>query len=623
MAIGELHQNALALLRHGDLAAAERAYGELLKEQPDDFLALHRLGCIAMQTGRQLEACGLLQRAVGLNSNSAAAHRNLGAVLTRLGRSREALASYDRALALESDCAQTHAARAAVLCALERFDQAVLGFDQAIALQPAWPRLHGARAATLGLAGRVEEALRGYDTALELDPGNAAAHRERGTLLLSLDRPDQALPNLERAAELEPDNGHVHINHASALRALRRNAEALASWDRALQVDPQCAAVYVGRGPALQDLERPEEALASCERAIALEPDCAAAHLNRGGALCDLNRLDEALASIERAVALDPGCSPARCNAGMLHLQLGRFASGWSLYEQRPDALAAAARPQPRWRGDESIVEKTLFVRAEQGFGDTIQFCRYAPLLEARGARVVLSVYAPLRRLMQGLSSTIQILGDGETPQEFDFHCPLLSLPLAFGTTLDTIPRMPHYLAAEPDRIARWRGRIGNRGFRIGICWQGNPHNAAEVGRSPPLAMFAPLAALPGVRLISLQKHHGTEQLAAMPPGMTVEELGEEFDAGPDAFLDAAAVMEGLDLIITSDTSIAHLAGALGRPTWVVLKHVPEWRWLVNREDSPWYPTLRLFRQSRRGDWEGVFADVRRALIDRCGGADR
>ena len=623
MAIGEIHQSALALLRQGNLNAAELAYAEMLKERPNDFLALHRLGCIAMQTGRDREALERLQRAVSLKPDSAAAHRNLGAVLLRLERPREALVSYDRAIALEPDCAQTHATRASVLCGLQFYEEALAGFDRAIALQPLWPRLHSGRAATLALAGRVEQALVGYNTAIRLDSGNVAAHREQATLLLALDRPDEALPSLDRAIALEPDNVHVHNDRGAALRALRRNAEALVSFDRALELNPQYLQACINRGPALQDLQRPEEALASCERAIALEPGCAAAHLNRGGALRDLNRLEEALESIERAMALDPDCAPARCNSGLLHLQLGRFASGWPLYEQRPDGLAAANWPQPLWHGNESICDRTLFVHAEQGLGDTIQFCRYALLAEARGARVVLSVHRCLRRLIGRLSPTIRILEAGESPERFDLHCALLSLPRAFGTSIDTIPAMTRYLSAEPDRVARWRQRLGNEGFRVGICWQGNPRNAAEVGRSPPLAMFAPLAALPGVRLVSLQKHHGTEQLAALTAGTAVKELGDEFDSGADAFLDAAAVMESLDLIISSDTSIAHLAGALGRPTWLVLKHVPEWRWLMNREDSPWYPTMRLFRQSRRGDWQGVFAAVHGALVQRTGSAAR
>ncbi|MBV8403910.1 MAG: hypothetical protein JO203_06930, partial [Gammaproteobacteria bacterium] len=314
----------------------------------------------------------------------------------------------------------------------------------------------------------------------------------------------------------------------------------------------------------------------------------------------------------------------ARFNAGVLQLQLGRFEAGWSLYDNRPSALATAGWPQAWWRG-EDLRDKTLFVHCEQGLGDAIQFCRYLLLAEARGARVVLSLDDRLRRLLRGLSPTIRFVGPGEKPEHFDFHCPLLSLPGAFATTLETIPGMTRYLSAEPERVAVWRQRLGTEGFRIGICWQGNPNNAQDVGRSPPLEMFAPLAAIPGVRLISLQKYHGLEQLAAGPAGMSIEQLGEEFDSGPDAFIDTAAVMESLDLVISGDTAIVHLAGALGHPAWVALRHVPEWRWLLSGAYSPWYPTLRLFRQSHRGDWAGVFAAMRAALVELRGmaGHDR
>ncbi|HKF98699.1 MAG TPA: tetratricopeptide repeat-containing glycosyltransferase family protein, partial [Steroidobacteraceae bacterium] len=504
------------------------------------------------------------------------------AVQARLGRSSEALASYDRAIELEPCDEQSHLARSAALRAL----------------------------------GRSEEAVASCEKLLERNPQCAEAHVNRAAALQELQRAEDALVSCERAIALQPDCAAAHLNRGISLHALDRTAEALASWDRVLQLDPQSAPAYLSRGAALQALQRPEEALASCERAIALQPDCAAAHLNRSGALRDLNRFEEALASIERAITLDPEAAPARFNAGVMQLQLGRFDPGWSLYENRLSALATSAWSHPFWRGRESIRDKSLFVHCEQGFGDTIQFCRYLTMAEAHGARVVLSVDDRLRRLLRSLSPTIRFLGPGERPERFDFHCPLLSLPRAFGTTIDTIPVMMRYLAVEADRVTHWRQRLGDEGFKIGICWQGNPRNPQDVGRSPPLEMFAPLATLPNVRLISLQREHGLEQLAAKPAGMTVEELGGEFEPGrPDSFLDAAAVMEGLDLVISGDTAIAHLAGALGRPTWVALRHVPEWRWLLDREDSPWYPTLRLFRQSCRGDWAGVFAAMRRALI--------
>jgi tetratricopeptide (TPR) repeat protein len=648
MATAELHQSAWALLRQGNLNAAALAYAEVLKERPDDFLAVHRLGCIAMQTGRDQEACGFFRHALSLDSSSAAAHRNLGSVLGRLGRPSEAVASYERAIALEADCAHTHAARAELLGSLGRHEEALAGFERAITLQPAWGKLHRerarllllldrpqealrtldsvaalepanehdhlARAAALRSVGRNEEALASCDKALELQPQFADAYVNRAAALLDLERPQEALACCDRAIALQPDGALAHLNRGAALQAVQRHAEALDAWDRVLQLDPQCAQAYLNCGPALQVLQRPEEALASCDQAIALQPDCASAHVNRSDALRELRRFDEALVSIERAITLDPAAPAARFNAALMQLQLGRFAVGWKLYENRPTALAAAAWPYPYWRG-EDLRDKTLFIHCEQGMGDTIQFCRYALLAEARGAEVVLLVDDRLRRLLQGLSSTIRFVGPGERPEHFDFHCPLLSLPLAFGTTLDTIPCPTRYLSAEPERVARWRERLGSEGFKIGICWQGNPHNAQDIGRSPRLEMFAPLSGIPAVRLISLQKHHGTGQLALRPAGLRVEELGDEFDSGPDAFVDAAAVMETLDLVISSDTSIAHLAGALARPTWVPLRYVPEWRWLLEREDSPWYPTLRLFRQNRRGDWMGVFAAMQRALL--------
>jgi tetratricopeptide (TPR) repeat protein len=649
MATTELHQSAWALLRQGNLNAAALAYAEVLKEQPDDFLAVHRLGCIAMQTGRDQEACGFFRHALSLDAHSAAAHRNLGAVLGRLGRPSEAVGSYDRAIALEPDCAHTHAARAQLLGSLGRHEEALGGFDRAIALQPAWGKLHRerarllllldrpqealrtldsvsaleppdeqdylARAAALRSVGRNEEALASCDKALELKPRCAEAYVNRAAALLDLERPAEALACCERAIALQPDGSLAHLNRGAALQAMQRHAEALAAWDRVLQLDPQSAQAYLNCGPSLQVLERPEEALASCDQAIALQPDCAAAHVNRSDALRELCRFEEALVSIERAITLDPAAPAPRFNAAVMQLQLGRFDVGWKLYESRPTARAPAAWPNPCWRGEE-IRDQTLFVHCEQGMGDTIQFCRYALLAEARGARVVLAVDDRLRRLLQTLSPTIRFLGPGERPEHFDFHCPLLSLPLAFGTTLDTIPCTTRYLSAEPERVARWRERLGSQGFKIGICWQGNPRNSQDIGRSPRLEMFAPLASIPAVRLISLQKHHGLEQLAAKPAGLRIEELGEEFDSGPDAFIDAAAVMETLDLVISSDTAIAHLAGALARPTWVPLRYVPEWRWLLDREDSPWYPTLRLFRQNRPGDWTGAFAAMQRALLD-------
>lgn len=538
--------------------------------------------------------------------------------LLRSQRLEEALAGFTQASALEPDSARFHAARAGVLCDLRRLDAALAGFDRAIELEPRWVWLHLSRGATAFIAGRMELALASYDEVLALEPGSAAGHKGRGAVLLNLNRPDEALLSLDKAVEQEPRSAEAHQGRGSALRALGRNTEALASWDAAVKLNSGWALPYTNRGPALQDLERPEEALESCDRALALGFDSVETHINRGGALHDLGRLEESLASYERAMALEPRSASAHCNAGLMYLQLGRLETGWRLYERRPEASSKSAAPTQRaWRACEGFAGKTLFIEWEQGFGDTIQFCRYVKLAEERGARVLFAVQDPLRRVLAGLSTTVQFLGETATPREFDFHYPLLSLPLAFGTRMANIPCLERYLSAEPARAARWGERLGTHGLKVGICWQGNPRNRAETGRSPPLRLFAPLAAIPGVRLISLQKGPGVEQLADLPPGMTVEVLGEEFDGGPDAFVDTAAVMDNLDLVITCDTSVAHLAGALGRPTWLALKHIPEWRWFLDREDSPWYPAHRLFRQTRRGDWDSVFAAMRAALLER------
>ncbi|HTT83069.1 MAG TPA: glycosyltransferase, partial [Rhizomicrobium sp.] len=355
-----------------------------------------------------------------------------------------------------------------------------------------------------------------------------------------------------------------------------------------------------------------------------LQPEFAEAHNNRGGALQDMERMDEALRSFERAIELKPGFADAYWNKALYKLLTGQFAEGWQLHEWRKrksEPLGDRTFPQPAWSGREDIAGKTLFIHSEQGLGDTIQFCRYAILARARAAQVIFAVPDALEHLLRDLHPSIRIVGQRAVPPPFDYHITLLSMPLAFQTTLDNCPADIPYLRAEPDRVDRWRERLGSEGFKIGICWQGNPKGDVDIGRSFPLQCFERIAAIPNVRLISLQRYTGIEQLAQLPPGMKVETLGSEFDSVPDAFVDSAAVMESLDLVITSDTAMAHLAGALGRPAWVALKRVPDWRWLLDRSDTPWYPTLRLFRQKRRGEWRSVFDAMHDRLLEQLAGA--
>jgi tetratricopeptide (TPR) repeat protein len=611
-----LREHAIALHRAGRFAEAERVYADVLQRDPADFDVLHRQGVIALETGRYARAVELIGRALALQP-SVAAYFHCGAALRQLGRPAEAVASFDRAIALQPDCVEAHNNRGIALQELQRPAEALSSFEHALALRPQSAELHNNRGNILRHLRRFPDALASYERALALEPNLAAAHNNRGLTLQSLRRYAEAAASYRRALELQPQLAEAHNNLGTVLYQLGQPAAALESCGRALQLQPEMRGAHSNLGSALRDLERPEEALAHYDLAVRQEPQQADHHCLRGNALLDLQRIPEAIASYERAIELNPRHAQAHFNKGLCLLLSGELAPGLQLYEWRREVKAAPAPAVagPVWLGDEDLAGKRLFVHADHALGDTLHFCRYAPLAAERGARVVLAVQPQLRELLSGLGPAIEIVARTAPPERYDFHCALSSLPLAFRTTLADIPARIPYLFADPLRVARWRQRLGDAGYRIGIVWQGS-RNRIDIGRSLPLEMFARLATIAGVRLISLQKGAGREQLR-QSNDLPVEDLGEEFDTGPQAFLDSAAVMSSLDLIITCDTALAHLAGALGRPTWIALKHVPEWRWLLDRADSPWYPTARLFRQSRRGDWAGVFAEIHDELVRR------
>jgi tetratricopeptide (TPR) repeat protein len=491
-------------------------------------------------------------------------------------------------------------------------------------------------------AGRLAEAEQVYRQVLAAVPGHADSLHMLGVIALQCGQPQAAVACIDQAIAIKPSTAMFHVNRAAALLTLRELDAALAACQAALRLQRNSAEAAQVMGHVLSDLGRPEEALGAYRDALRHKPDLPDLYNNMGLVLRQADRLEEAVVALRQAVKRAPRDAQAQGNLGgvlkelgrpvealecyraalrlqpddpVLHLNLGialllagQFDAGWEEYEWRFRAGAARVPPctQPCWNG-EDLTGRTLLIRAEQGIGDTIQFCRYVTMAAARGP-VALEVPPGLRRVLRDLPA--RIIDAGGVLPMFDLWCPLLSLPRLFGMQAPA----PPYLTADADRVAVWRERIGAHGRRIGIAWQGNPDSAAERGRSIPLREFAPLAQVPGVRLISLQKHHGLEQLAGVPDGLRIETLGDDFDAGPDAFIDTAAVMQCLDMVITSDTSVAHLAGALGRPVWVGLQHVPDWRWLLEGEDCLWYPTMRLFRQTRRGDWGGIFARMAELL---------
>ena len=498
-----------------------------------------------------------------------------------------------------------------------RLQQAVAAYQDVL-------RLDGANAGAmhgLGLLlqqnGQHALAVDVISQAIAIDPKVAGMYANRGLALGALGRLEEAVADHARATALAPALAPAHVNLAGALRSLGRLDEALQSYDRALALQPARADAHTDRGAVLEALGRLDEAVAAYDQALALAPGQVAAWFNRGNALKKLKRLADAIASYERAIALAPDFAMARYNLAVCLLLEGRFAPGLPEYEWRkraPDFSDNRTFATPALSAADDLRGKTLFIYPELFLGDVIQFARYARLAVERGARVALAAPASLHALLRTLGPGIELLPRDAEPATFDHHCALLSLPLAFGTSLETIPADVPYLSAEPGRMARWGARLSGEGFRVGVCWQGSTQAyAAPMQRSFPLAELAPIAQIPGA-LISLQKHEGLDQLAALPAGMAVEALGEAFDAGPDAFLDAAAVMAACDLVISADTATAHLAGALGARTWIPLPFVPDWRWLLDRSDSPWYPSLRLFRQAVSGDWTGVFAEMAAAL---------
>ena len=607
--------------QQGRLLEAKAGYEKILQINPLHFGAQHFLGVVAFQMGSPEQAVKLIGEAIELNPNEPAAHVNRGLGLIVLGKHDEALADFDRAITLKPDHVAAHQNRAISLHGLKRYADALAGFDKAIHLRPDNAQIHYNKGKTFGEMNEFEKALQSFDRAVALQPGYAEAHSNRGNALAGLNRLEDALASYDKALSLNPGNAETHYNRGNVLAKLNWQNDALASYDRALSLNPDNAETHYNRGIALAELDRPDDAIASYDKAISLKADSAEAYYHRGSALREIERFDDAVASYDRAISLKPDYSEALLNKACTFLLQGRFEPGFNLFENRgslSDTQKGRNYHQPVWLKNQNLSGKSVLVYHELFLGDMIQFCRYAKLMEAEGTTVYLSAQDCLHELLKSLSPTIKIVAEKSQPSAFDYHISLLSLPLAFKTTEKTIPAKVPYLYADDERIGKWKRKIGGHGFKIGICWQGSKQSTNN-GRTFPLSEFCNISLFPNVRLISLQKQDGLEQLAELPTGMKVETLGDDFDVGAQAFLDTAAVMKSLDLVITCDTAIAHLAGALAIPTWTVLRRIPDWRWLLERNDSPWYPTMRLFRQQERRNWRSVFAQMESALNSKLG----
>ena len=459
---------------------------------------------------------------------------------------------------------------------------------------------------------RYDQSLSSYDRALSIKSDDAALLVGRGNTHYAMKSFAAALADYDRALAIRPDFAEAHGNRGNALREMGRHGEALDACNRALALKPDYNEGYNNRGNALIELNRPADALADYDRALEAAPDNVYAWVNRGNALRYLDRAEEAIESFDRAIALAPDLAEAHWNKGLLCLSVGDFARGWAGYEwrwRREGELQPREFTQPQWRG-ETLAGKTILLHAEQGFGDSIQFIRYLPMVAEKGGKIILEIPDGLVPLVENAAKIDRIYRRGDKLPHFDVHCPLMSLPLAFGTTIDTIPASVPYLHAPGKRTKVWRDRLGDlRRPRIGLVWSGKPTHKNDHNRSIALPRLKPLLSVAGTQFVSLQREYRASDLAALDqlPIRRIDDLLTDF-------ADTAAVIGELDLVIAVDTAAAHLAGAMARQLWLLVPHVQDWRWLRGRTDSPWYPTAKLFRQPQIGDWDGAIAAMAKAL---------
>jgi hypothetical protein len=605
-----LFNTAFQLHQSGRVQEAIRLYCALLPQQKNNAHLLFLLGTANAQIGQIGIAQQHLKRSLALNPQNPFANHNHADVLLSLKRPDEALACCDKALTLKPDFAEAHNTRGRALQALKRPDEALTSYDQALSLRPDYAEAYYNRGVALQDLQREDEALASYDQALSLAPGMVQGHNNRGLALQELRRPDEALASYDKALSLDP--GHIEAlnNRGNALQDLKRLDEALACYDKVLSLKPDDAEAHYNRGTVLQDLGRPDAALASYDKALSLRPDYLEAYNNRGNVLQSLLRLDEARASFDKAQTLKPDHAEACWNKSLLLMLTGQYIEGWEQYEWRFKTRAMKHHypdfSQPAWRGQDSLQGKTLLICAEQGFGDVIQFCRYLPQLSQLGARILFEVPKALESLVSTLNCPMTVVTKGSALPPFDAYCPVMSLPHAFKTTVETIPATVPYLGSERSKVEAWHKKLGEKTrLRIGVVWSGAAGHKNDANRSIRLEDFLPLTERP-VEWHSLQKIYRPQDLDKL--GLHPEIHQHQDDLND--FSDTAALIECMDLVICVDTSVAHVAGALGKPVWILLPFSPDFRWMLERDDTPWYPSARLFRQSGIGDWQSVIAQV-------------
>ncbi len=638
--------------RAGKLAAAEGVYRQVVAAEPDNADAWSLLGAVCINLNRLDEAARHLDEALRINPRHHAAFDNRGVLLGKQGKYDEAVECFQQALAIQPNQAVTYLNMAEALLRNGQPSEAIAAFRRVLALAPDSLRAHSELARVLRDEGRHAEALPHWQHVVQAKPNDPALRFELAATLAHLRRLDEAKGEYQEVLRQKPDSAETCVNLGVVCMDRNELDEAVGLLRRAIEMRGRFAEAYSNLGGVLTRQGNAEEAIVVLEQALRLKPDSSEARNNLGIALAAEARFGEAEVRYRQVIDQNPQHADAIYNLGIALLKQGRVASAIEQFDQaialapdyaeahhnRSAALLlsedfADGLPEyewrfrsrdyggfksrwPLWQG-EPLAGRTIVLVAEQGWGDTFQFIRYAQLVKQQAARVIAECPASLHAVLAQTPGVDEWISPESPAPAADFCVPLLSLPYRLGTTYATIPADVPYVFADETLVETWRERLGeHQDFRIGIVWQGNPRFPDDRWRSIPLAAFAPLATLPNVQLVSLQKHAGLEQIATVAGDWPFVDLNDRIEN----FADTAAVMRHLDLVISCDTAPAHLAGALGVPVWVALPVVPDWRWLLEREDSPWYPAMRLFRQTAWGQWDEVFArmaDEVRKLADR------
>ncbi len=589
-------EEAIGHHRAGRLAEAEGIYSAILHAVPDHADALHLLGIIAHRRRQYDLALALIGKAITVNPLAPEYYNSLGGVRQAVNDVAGAVDLYLHAIQLKDDYLEP--------------------YNNLLRLRPAAFDVRFNLGCLLHRRGEISGALEQYDKVIELQPNHAGALNNKGIALRESGRLAEAVVSLQQAVRAQPDYAEAYHNLGYVLQEKGDLDEAVESYQAALALKPDFADACQDLGRTLQLQGDLEQAISQYRRAIDIAPDHGKAHYNWACALHELGRDSEAIDKYAEAIRCDPSYVEAHVNRAFVLLINGRYQEGWPEYEwrlQRPDwqAVNGVYPEMPRWDGA-VLSDKTILVQAEQGFGDTIQFARYLPLVKARCAKLMVEAQPELHPLLETIPAIDELSAkdSGQVPNA-DCAVHIMSLPGIFGTTIESIPSQFPYLQAPMSRLQKWRKLMPRAGFRIGITWSGNPAYPGNKERSCLVNQFAALAALPGVRLFSLQKGQAADQLLSIPvPGLEIVDLGPELQD----FADTAAAIMQLDLVVSVDTALVHLAGALGRPVWTLRHHIPYWVWGVNGPGTPWYPSMRVFRQQTPGGWDGLFRQVAEEL---------